>query len=392
MQTGDQNLVKKLNKSIVLEIVQKKSPVSRTDISRETGLTKATVSSLIGELIDEHFIYEIENGESKGGRKPVMLYFNQQAGFTVGVDIGVDRILGVLSDLNGNLLEQYDTELTDTAVQTVTDEVTRSIKSLCESSPDSPYGIVGAGIGVPGTVGNRGEIRFAPNLGWENVHLKETLEEIFPFPIIIENEANAGAHGEKLYGAGSEASNLVYVSVGTGIGTGIVIDGNLYRGERGFSGEMGHMSIELNGIKCTCGNIGCWELYASEHALLEQAAHLKTFETYEKVSFDDVINEASLGNGEVLTLINTIGNYLGVGVVNIINTFNPEQVIIGNRFARLEKWMTVPVERVLSQRLLPYQQKSFQLKFSSLRSLSCAIGSSAFALAHFFSKYKISIG
>ncbi|CAM3911281.1 ROK family transcriptional regulator [Alkalicoccus chagannorensis] len=391
MKTGDQNLVKKLNKSIVLEMVQKESPISRTQISQSTGLTKATVSSLVGELIEEHFIYEMANGESKGGRRPVMLYFQKEAGFSIGIDLGVDRIIGMLTDLKGHVQHETEYPLQDTTEAVVFATIQQCIDDLIKEAPYSPYGIIGAGIGVPGTVNNNGMIEFAPNLGWAQQPLKHQLEECYDFPIILENEANAGAHGEKVYGSGTETSNLVYVSVGIGIGTGLIIDGDLYRGEKGFSGEMGHMSIEMNGIKCNCGNIGCWELYASESTLLERAALLHSFQSYENISFQDVLQEAEQGNGEVLTLLQTIGTYLGVGVVNIVNTFNPRLVVLGNRFAALEPWLEGPIRQVFQQRLLPYQCDAFDMIFSPLAGRACAMGASSFALSHFFSRYKITL-
>ncbi|WP_240473324.1 ROK family transcriptional regulator [Salsuginibacillus kocurii] len=391
MKTGDQNLVKKLNKSIVLDILQKQSPISRAQISKTTGLTKATVSSLVSELMNESFIYEIGSGESKGGRKPVMLYFNKNAGYSIGIDVGVDYILAILTDLQGNIIDQTEMTFTTSLRNEIIEKIKNTISYLSSRCPTSPYGIVGIGVGVPGITDINGTILFAPNLDWHNVALKEELEQTFNLPVVIENEANAGAHGEKVYGAGKNVSNLIYVSIGTGIGTGIILGNELYKGENGIAGEMGHISIDPNGKKCNCGNLGCWELYASESALVQQATSLSTFNENYDITLELLCAAAHEGNGEVLNLLNTIGDYIGLGITNIVNVFNPKQIIIGNRFSKLESWIANPVDRVIEQRLLPQHQQSLEVTFSHLGAYSCALGSAAFSLSNFLSHHKMSI-
>lgn len=145
------------------------------------------------------------------------------------------------------------------------------IQSLMTNMPQSRYGVVGIGVGVPGIVNKEGIVLLAPNLGWKNSDLKQDLEELFEVPVIVENEANAGAFCEQKFGAGKDYENMVYISAGIGIGVGIFLNRELYQGKNGFSGEMGHMIIDMNGKPCNCGSQGCWEAYASEHALLEQA-------------------------------------------------------------------------------------------------------------------------
>lgn len=389
MKTGDQNLVKKINKSIVLDTIQTKGPISRAQISKTTGLNKATVSSLVTELINEHYVFEIGTGQSNGGRKPVMLYFNKNAGYSIGIDLGVNYILGVLTDLKGIIIEKAFVTLNKQEYPHVIKEVLKIIKELICKSPESPYGIIGIGIGVPGIVNSEGNILFAPNLNWREVNIKERIYKEFNIPVIIENEANAGAHGERLYGAGQNISNLVYVSVGIGIGTGIIIDNKLFKGATGISGEMGHQTIEINGKKCRCGNRGCWELYASESALLELAKTLPVYKDAKNIRLEDLIEAANQGNSDVINLFDRIGEHLGIGLINIINTFNPQQVIIGNRFSLLKDWIINSINRVLDQRLLSFHRDACTITFSNLGIYSCALGSSAFAISNFFASEKV---
>lgn len=392
MKTGDQNLVKKINKSIILNVIQDQCPLSRARISEVTGLNKATVSSLVNELITENLVHEIGPGESSGGRRPVMLLFNKDAGYSIGVDLGVNYILLVLTNLQGNIVTEKTVPLDEQATNYVIPLLKSSIQSIIDEAPSSPYGIVGIGIGVPGTTDNSGKILFAPNLNWTNIDIKEEIRNEFDIPVVVDNEANAGSYGEKLYGAGKNTSNLIYVSAAIGIGAGIIIGDELYKGSSGVSGEIGHFTINANGKKCRCGNRGCWELYASENTLLQQAKKLDEFHEQPHLSIDTLIEAANQGNKNVINLFNSIGEYLGIGLINIVNTFNPELVIIGNRLSEIRDWINNPIHRVLEARLMPYQCKHTKIAFSQLGTHSCALGSSSFAISNFFAENRVTVG
>lgn len=376
--TGNQQLVKQINKTLVLETILHEAPISRADISQKVGLNKGTVSSLVNELLEDQLIYESGPGQSSGGRRPVILLFNDKAGFSIGIDLGVNYILGVLTDLKGNIIVEVNKKLTVRSYEVVIEILKSVISDLINATPQSHYGIVGIGIGVPGLVNNHGEILIAPNLGWKNMNLREEIENSFDIPVFIENEANAGAYGEKLYGVGKEKDNILYISAGIGIGVGIILNGELFYGMNGFSGEAGHMIVQVNGKDCSCGSSGCWELYASEKALLEEAKKLKlTGITEETLSIEQLIELANKGNEDIINLFHSIGMYLGVGINNIINIFNPEQVIIGNRLAMAKEWLEKSVEKFIKNHTMKYHQKDLSISFSKHTYYSAAIGVSA---------------
>jgi predicted NBD/HSP70 family sugar kinase len=376
--TGNQQLVKQINKTLVLETILHEAPISRADISQKVGLNKGTVSSLVNELLEDQLIYESGPGQSSGGRRPVILLFNEKAGFSIGIDLGVNYILGVLTDLKGNIMVEVNKKLIVRSYEVVIEILKSVISDLINAAPQSHYGIVGIGIGVPGLVNNHGEILVAPNLGWKNMNLREEIENSFDVPVFIENEANAGAYGEKLYGAGKENDNILYISAGIGIGVGIVLNGELFYGMNGFSGEAGHMIVQVNGKDCTCGSSGCWELYASEKALLEEAKKLKlTGVTEETLSIELLLELANKGNEDIINLFHSIGMYLGVGINNIINIFNPEQVIIGNRLSMAKEWLEKSIEKFIKNHTMKYHQKDLIISFSKHAYYSAAIGVSA---------------
>lgn len=388
-QTWNQHVVKRANKTLVLETIKKNSPISRASIASQTGLNKGTVSSLVSELLDDHLIYESGPGKSSGGRRPVMLLFNKVAGYSIGIDLGVNYILGILTDLDGNIVTEKLINFHDLTYEEIESKLFSFIDYLTHQAPRSPYGIIGIGVGVPGTVDKNGSILLAPNLGWEQIDLKKAIQTTYDIPVIIENEANAGAYGEKKFGVGSNKRNIIYVSVGIGIGVGLILNGSLYKGQNGYSGELGHMTIKADGEACSCGNKGCWELYASERALIHQAEEIGlSLPSRKEHALEKLLILAEQGDEKVILLFKEIGDCLGVGINNIINSFNPELVIIGNRLAQAKQWIETPLHERVARQALWFQQNDLEITFSDLSTHSTALGVAAFSIENFL---KVSI-
>jgi len=383
--TGDQALVKRINTSIILDMIRQQAPVSRAKVSKLTGLNKATVSNLVQELCNNHLVQEIGPGQSSGGRKPQLLLFNGQAGYAVGVELRVKQMTAVLTDLEGKILAEDDKALEEHDVQTVTSLMVDMIHGLMRQAPPSPYGIIGIGIGVPGMVDEDGTVLFAPNLGWEMVPLQQQLEDELGLPVTIDNEANAGAQGELRFGAGQDARHLLYISAGSGIGSGIIINGELYKGARGYAGESGHMSIEADGRECTCGNRGCWELYASEKSYDNKNGILPSKNTFE------LVHHAELGHQETIRHFEELGRYLGVGITNLVNGFNPQSVIIGGPLSDARPWIEDTLQQVVAERTLPYHRELMEIRFSELGSRSTMIGAAYSAISQFLGPVRVSM-
>ncbi|WP_066172678.1 ROK family transcriptional regulator [Bacillus marinisedimentorum] len=387
IETGNQQFVKRLNKGIVLEMVKKYGPLSRAEISQKSGLNKGTVSSLVSDLIEEQLIYESGIGKSKGGRRPVMLLFNKTAGYSIGIDLGVNYILGTLTDLSGSLVTEKQTSFQFKNYGDLLNHLKGIIQELIAETPVSPYGVVGIGIGVPGIVDKNGKILMVPHIKWGNFELKHDIEEAYGLPVTMDNEANAGAYGEKKFGAGRKFNNLVYISAGIGIGVGLVLNGELYRGRNGFSGESGHMIIERDGKPCSCGSKGCWETYASENTLLKEAQSLN-LKSDSGLTLESLISLADQGDEKVTSLFTDIGRNLGYGINNLINTFNPDQIIVGNRLAMAAKWIKEPIHKSVETHTLKYHQDNLEINFSELSIYSAALGMSAFATEQFLNRIK----
>ncbi|WP_438495029.1 ROK family protein [Paenibacillus sp. IHBB 3054] len=383
--TGDQALVKKINKSIILHMIRTHSPVSRAKVSEMTGLNKATVSNLVAELCGQELVTEAGPGESSGGRKPLMLHFNKMAGSVIGIELRVKQLKAVLCDLDGGVLHERDCRLDAHDFPYVVNQMKAIIAELITKSPASPYGIVGIGVGVPGMVDENGVVLFAPNLGWEMVDLRSILESTFAVPVTIDNEANAGAQGELNFGAARGVRHLLYISAGSGIGSGIIIGGELYKGARGYAGETGHMTIEAEGKPCSCGSRGCWELYASEKTYDNSNLSLPARTTTE------LVRHALDGQEDTLRHFSTMGEYLGIGVTNLINSFNPELIVIGGALSEAEPWLGEPLRSVVAKRTLPYHKQQLEITFSKLGSRGTMIGAGFSAVMHFLGNIRVTL-
>ncbi len=200
IQIADQALVKKMNQKLILDEILKNSPISRATLSEITGLNKSTVSSQVNTLLEKDFIFEIGAGQSRGGRRPVMLVFNKNAGYSIGIDIGVDYLNGILTDLEGNIILEKTSDLSSSSASEVKEILFALIHGFVTHMPESPYGLVGIGICVPGLVDRHQQIIFMPNLNWNIKDLQFLIESEFNVPVFVENEANAGAYGEKVFG------------------------------------------------------------------------------------------------------------------------------------------------------------------------------------------------
>ncbi|CAI6065572.1 ROK family transcriptional regulator [Cohnella sp. JJ-181] len=382
--TGDQALIKRMNTAIVLESVLRDAPLSRADISALTGLNKATVSSLVQDLIDSGLVREIGTGQSSGGRKPVLLEFVAESGYAVGVDLGVNYVRGVLTDLRGGVVLERTAQLPRTSPEEVFGILRPFIQALVDEAPESAFGVVGIGVGVPGLVDRGGSVLYAPNLGWRDVPLQDALSRAFGLPVLIDNEANVGAIGERQFGSGRGIGSMIYVSVGMGIGTGLILQKELYKGAAGFSGELGHLSIEANGPACRCGNRGCWELYASEQALLARAAEAGLGEG----TLDSLLALAERGDARTRALFADIGESLGVGIANIVNVFNPEAVVIGNTMSRARPWLEEEMIRTTESRALNFHLRGIRLLFAELGDRSAVMGAAESAISAFFKRLR----
>ncbi|MER1987903.1 MAG: ROK family protein [Solibacillus sp.] len=376
----NQQVGKKFNKQQIMNYIFSKDVVSRSEIIEETGLKKATVANLVTELLEEQLVLEDGKDQSTGGRRSQLLRFHQNAGFALGIDIGVNYLHGVVVNLKGEIIFEQLQPVYTIQRENYLQNVLALIDVLQKNVPISPYAIIGLGVAVPGSIYQDGTIMNAPNLHWENFDFHHFLQQHIDYPFYISNEANAGAYAGYVVEYHKEIPNLLYVSIGVGLGVGIVIDHTIYLGAQGFSGESGHMIIQMNGRLCKCGRKGCWEAYASEYALIREATYLLK---EHDLSLEKLINLAENGHADVLQLFADIGYHIGLGMTNLIHTFNPEKIIIGNRMTLAQKFIAPSIEEAIRSNTMPFHLDALSIDYSSLKQHSIVLGAAAFIIDRF---------
>lgn len=370
MKIINQESMRARNKSLILEYIQKSGPVTKAEIATTLGLSSTTVATFINELNAEAKIIHCGTAKSTGGRKSALYQLNPDACFFLGIDLQVERIIGILMNFCGETILSREYHLENKDEWSVSETINNLVTTLARQKKIPLSKITGIGIGVPGIVNSTGIIELAPNLGWKNVNLKELLP--IDVPILIENEANAALWGEKSFGAARRTINTVYVSVGMGIGCGLLLNGRLYIGHTSHAGEFGHMTIEPDdGLPCRCGNYGCWEAYASNNATLKLYAQ-KSGQTLS--SYEDFIALVRFGDPLALAILECTAKYLGIGIANIVNSINPEMVIIGGKITELQDIVAKPLLKQIKESCLDKTFSGLTFKFTTLKNQACAMG------------------
>lgn len=338
----NQQSIKQFNTNKILKLITSTDTISRADLAKQTGLNKATVSKITDELLDDNLVEDLGYGTSSGGRKPKLLRFNPNAKYIVGVDIGVSDIDFVVMNMRLESVHSTRMKIENKDHQAVSDTLEAAYINAARTLKITAEQIIEIAIAVPGTVDNDGLVIHAPNLGWQDLDLSQTLGKTFEdIPIRVFNEANAGALGELNHTTNPENQNLIYVSAGIGIGTGIIISGNLYKGKMGTAGEFGHNTIVENGRECHCGRKGCWEMYASEQALYDSLDRKNLGMDF---NINNVLRELDSNNDKVTESINELSLYLNIGLGNVARAMNPDYIVIGNTLKYLKEYLDVDEE------------------------------------------------
>lgn len=326
----DVNDVRDINQTVFLHLIRERQPISRADIAKFTGLRAGTVSSIVNRLIRSNLVYEGTEGPSSGGRRPRNLYINAESFYVLAVDIGVLDTVFAVSDFNGRILQERSI-LTEGDGEKFLQRLSDEIEELVRTQyPRARFGAVG--VSVPGLIDrDTGTVQVSPNLEWENLPVREILEKRLGLPVFVENDANAAAFSELWYGPVEESNvrTLLFILVVEGLGTGLIINGELHVGSRLGLGGFGHMSIDPNGELCSCGRRGCWETFASERATVERFHRVTAKQGLPLVGLPDLIALANKNDKMALESIRITGEYLGEGISNLVHGIYPETVVIG---------------------------------------------------------------
>ena len=327
------NTIRDINRQIVLNYVRELGPISRADIARETALQRSTISLIVDELRVDGLVEEV-SGESTGGRPPSLLSLRTVDAVAIGVDLGTVKTVMATSDLAGRVLEQEEFP-TDPDVKKTLAKIVDCSQRLMGKTRGA---IEGIGISLPGVVDPEKGDLYVPHFNWRNAPIAETLTRATSLPVTIENDANAAALAELWFGRPEirEVRDFILVLVEEGVGTGIVFDGQVYRGEGGTAGEFGHMTIGTGApVECAVGSRECWEAFASERAAVARYQKLSRSNGNRDVNFSNVMDLALKGERNAKAALRETARYLGIGIANLIQGLAPEAVIVGGPIARV---------------------------------------------------------
>jgi glucokinase-like ROK family protein len=326
---ADQSLARKHNRSRILDLLRLEGPLARAALSWKIGLTRSTISRIIDELTEEKLVREVKLSRGGKGRPGMLLELDPHGGSAIGLEIGVNFLSILLTNFTAKVLWSDRVTLPDeVGPDFYLSQAEYLLQKAIDRASDRGLRLMGIGVGVWGLVDHEvGVIRFAPNLKWRDVPLKEKWEEKFKVPVYLENDANASALGEYYFGSGKNIENFLYLSMDIGIGGGIISNGQLFHGANGYAGEFGHVTIDPGGSRCNCGKIGCLETVVGRKVILRKYEERKGKQ--ESISLQEVIQRGQAGDEISQVIFKETADALGRGLGNLVNIFNPQRIILG---------------------------------------------------------------
>lgn len=376
----------------VLRLIWQERQISRADIARRTGLSRSTVSEIVGALLPTGLLAETGVGASSGGRRPIVLQFQDDALGVLGVDMGAGHVSAAITNLRGTVVawEHRSHAVRNDPTGTLalmTELATRCVRQWGRK-PDQ---LLGIGVAVPSPVdlARPDELCDVILPAWRGVAVGAALRKRFGVPVLIDNDANLAALAERWWGVGQGVDDATYIKVATGAGSGHIIGGRIYRGARGLAGEIGHLAIDPRGAACVCGLRGCLTTLIGAQALVARAqALLPAYPTSQlhgaEPTIGSIEDAALAGDTLALQIVDEAADHLGVAIANLLNLLNPSLVIIGGGLARLGETLLVPLRRAVDRRTLITSVRSATIVTSSLGARAVAVGAATLMLERAF--------
>ena len=380
---GSRSLLRDLNVSLLIELVRRAGTVSRADLARQSRLSAPTVSNIVDKLIKRGIFNEVSLAPSSGGRPPVLLSIDPKAGYVIGIKLRADGLTTVVCDLDAQVVASRETEMSlvgnpAAAILAIEQAVLRVLRDAVV--PQSK--VLGVGIGLPGIIDtDRGICNFSHLLWWRDVDLAGPLRKRLGLPVWVDNDVNTLAVAEKWAGDAPDARDFVTLSVGRGVGLGIVIDRSLYRGANGAAGEFGHIIVEPGGAKCECGRFGCLEAIVGEAALRRSVGE----QLGRDVTRGELIALIRDGDSIARTVVENAGRRLGQAVANMMTLLNPELLIICGEGTELGATFIEPIVAAVREQTFGDLGRTVKVKVQLWGDEAWAVGAATQVLRESFS-------
>src|SRR5690348_1285568 len=404
---ADLRLMRELNRLLILNGVRVSGPITRVAVAHRTGLSRTTVSSIVDELLADNLLFEGKTVEAAptGGRRATLLHFNADAGYVIGVDLGRSHLTLLLTNLAGQIIARrsgpFDASL---GPKTCLQQVIASLMDFTAEHQIGWHQIIGVGLGIPGPMdaATRMLVRPPRMPGWDQFDMRTVMEHACKVPMYFDNDANMGARGESQYGAARNVDNMAYVKVATGIGCGLIVNGDIYRGSSGAAGELGHVTIDDNGPLCDCGNRGCLEVVAGAAAVTmaatravypdsgarnggrdsqdghgaESAAPARPRRA-DPLDVADVVHAALAGDTIAQEAIERAGYHIGIALAGLVNIFNPSLILLDGSMARAGEFLLEPIRQGIARRSLAASSAATRIEMAQLGDNAIALGAVA---------------
>ncbi len=396
IQAADRFLIRNINQSVLLNLIRAHAPISRPQLAMLSGLSQVTVIKITNNLIDRHLILENEYAESTGGRRAGLLEIHPEGGFAVGLIPQPSSLTAVILNLNSDPVysKQWDITFSDNYPQAI-DLIAQCVEELFCDSGIPKEKIIGVGLGMSGLIdAERGCCIDSWMMNWQNVEISRPLEERLGVPVFLDNDVNCLAIYEKLFGQGQPYQHFLVVAIGRGVGLGIVVNGDLYRGAFGGAGEFGHTAVTTEGRLCECGNHGCLETYISESGIVKnylEYVHSTTFSLEKGIqepTVFEVVERARNGDEAAVAAFQRAGILLGVSLANLVNIFNPECVMLSGPAVDdgilTGSLLLEPMHQAFKQHLFSQIGKDLHFIVERRGFESWARGAGSLVLRHFF--------
>lgn len=386
-RTGHKRLLRDLNQSVVFNLIMEHGPISRTDLARRSDLPAATITRIVGGFLAAGLISEKVAEESSGGRPPIFVSINPAAGYVVGIKLRENSMTIAVCDLSCTLLFNLDEPIEGEALpHRVVEAMVQGVRRCVNAAGVPLSKVLGIGVGLSGLIDSeRGICRYSAILDWRDVELAAALEFKLRLPVRIDNDVNTLAVAERYFGAGRDVANFLLLTLGRGIGLGIVIGGEIYRGSGGGAGEFGHMTIDTSADAplCNCGKRGCLEAIASDYGILRAATDADPGHHVED-AIGHLIERAQEGNTEIRAIFTRAGEALGVALANLINLFDPARVLIGGKGLRAGDLLLGSMRATLPLHRFGESYESIELVPHTIDDASWARGAASLLLREIF--------
>lgn len=392
--SGNSKVVRIVNRAVVLNVIREMQPISRARIAKLTGLNKSTVSSIVSDLLEEELIFEQPNKAQNVGRNPIDLHLQLGKHFVgaVNIDVAVSHL--AVADIDGSFISTSSITTDSKNPEQFLEQCIQELFSLRDRSNIQRF--KGVGVSITGIVDPESlVVKFAPNLGWMDFDIGKVLKKLCVEEAIIAvgNDAKSSALAELWFGQHKiNLSNFVFLSIGPGIGTGIVVENTLVNGEFQASGEFGHMTIFEGGELCSCGNYGCWEAYASDRATVRRYITRKEDEADSSVSITlkEIIDLAKdEKDHDAIETLKQTGYYLGVGIANIIKTIDPQAIIVGGRIVEAWGILYPEILQTVKKRTFFRKERDIHVLPTSLAVSPRLLGAATLAIKEIFTDFRI---